>query len=170
MPATIDEEMNATDIEALHALYIGNRQELFTYAVSITGNREAAEDAIHGVFERLLCRDDLPNGILPYVFRAVRNAAYDARRRTKVRSDSVFQLTVAAEVVGTGTADRVRPEELEALLQQLPPDERETIVLKIHGGLTFQQIAEFQGAPLPTVASWYRRGIDRLRNVVNREC
>jgi hypothetical protein len=31
--------MNARDIESLRAFYVANRQQLYTYAVSITGNR-----------------------------------------------------------------------------------------------------------------------------------
>ncbi len=161
--------MKATEIEALHALYVEYRQELYTYALSLTRNREAAEDAIHGVFERLLQGGGLPANLRPYVFRSVRNAAYDAWRRTRVRTDSIFDLTVAGETAGTGSPGPGRPDDLEPLLQRLSPDEREAIVLKIHGGLTFQQIAEIRGAPLPTVASWYRRGLERLKTMLAGE-
>jgi RNA polymerase sigma-70 factor, ECF subfamily len=62
-----------------------------------------------------------------------------------------------------------RGDDLEPLLQQLSPDEREAIVLRIHGGLTFKEVAELRGVPLPTVASWYRRGLERLRAMLKEE-
>ncbi len=161
--------MTPAEIEALRAIYVETRQQLYAYAVSITGNREAAEDAIHGAFEKLLRRSGLPDGLRPYVFRSVRNAAYDARRRTKVRNDSVYCAVAAADVVEPGTTAAFQREEIEPLLARLSPDERETIVLKIHGGLTFQEIADLRQAPLPTVASWYRRGLDLLRTLLNAE-
>ena len=57
--------MNATDIDALRAFYVGNRQQLYTYALSISGNRELAEDAVHAVFERLLRGRSLPSELRP---------------------------------------------------------------------------------------------------------
>jgi RNA polymerase sigma factor (sigma-70 family) len=160
--------MNAADIETIHAMYVENRQQLYTYALSITGNREVAEDAIHIVFERLLRGSRLPADLRPYVFRSIRNAAADARR-TKVRTDSIIKLAVATEVAAAGSGGPGQTDDLEPLLQQLTPDEREAIVLKIHGGHTFQQIAELRGVPLPTVASWYRRGLEHLKTMLTRE-
>lgn len=161
--------MNAAEIEALHALYVENRQEFYTYALSITGNREAAEDAIHGVFERLLRRRGLPPNLRAYVFRSVRNAGYDAWRRTKIRADSIFDESSVVDAAETGSLDAGGADDLGPLLQRLSADEREAIVLKIHGGLTFQQIAELRRTPLPTVASWYRRGLERLKTMLTQE-
>ncbi|HTL67155.1 MAG TPA: RNA polymerase sigma factor [Lacunisphaera sp.] len=154
--------MNAADLEALRSFYVESRQQLYTYAVSLTGNREAAEDAIQGVFEKLLRASALPAELRPYVFRSLRNAALDAWRRTKVRTDSIYapeSATAAGGPVG----------DFEELLRQLSDDEREVIILKIHGGHTFQQIADLRGVPLPTVASWYRRGLERLRALLKKE-
>ena len=161
--------MSSTDIEALRAFYVGTRQQLYTYAVSITGDRQAAEDAIQGVFEKLLRCEGLPADLRPYVFRSVRNAAYDAVRRTKVRTDSIFDAAATADAAEPESPVASQPGELEPLLQQLSPDECETIVLKIYDGLTFQQIADLRQVPLPTVASWYRRGLDQLKTLLTAE-
>jgi len=159
--------MNPTEIEALRAFYVESRQPLYTYAVSITGNREAAEDAIHGVFQQLLRRPDLPADLRPYVFRAVRNAARDAWRRASVRRDSLFAFFPNASAAAPPPA--FRPDEVERLLAQLTDDEREVIMLKIYSGLTFQEIADLRQVPLPTAASWYRRGLDKLKTLLAAE-
>ena len=158
--------MNAGDIDALHALYVDYRRQLFTYALSITGNREAAEDVVHAVFERLLRGGQLPDDLLPYVLRCIRNAAYDAGRRSRVRADSIFFLETAAE---TETGRAGSGADIEPLLQQLSADEREAIVLKIYNGLTFHQIAALRQVPVSTVASWHRRGLERLRTLLTVE-
>lgn len=161
--------MNAKDIEALRVLYVGNRQELYTYAVSITGNRETAEDAIHGVFERLLRGSTPPTDLRACVFRSVRNAAFDTWRRAKVRTDSIFAAAREREIVQPESQPTAHPDDFVSLLQRLEEDERETIVLKLYGGLTFREIAEMRGTALPTVASWYRRGLERLQAILNSE-
>ncbi len=162
--------MNTAGIEALRVFYVGNRQQLYTYAVSITGNRESAEDAIQGVFEKLLRAEALPADLRPYVFRSVRNAAYDAGRRTRVRTDSIFEAAAMVDAAESGPRVGFGADDLEPLLQRLSADEREAILLKIHGGFTFHEIAELRQVPLPTVASWYRRGLDRMKAILTTEC
>lgn len=159
--------MSATDTEILRTLYAESRRQLYSYAVSITGNRESAEDAIHGVFERLLRRGGLPADLRPYVFRCVRNAALDSVRRTRLRRDSIFDVAEAIDPGGEPPSFRL--DEVDRWLQTLSPDERETIVLKIYNDFTFQQIAELRHVPLQTVASWYRRGLEDLRVLLGRE-
>lgn len=155
--------MNATDIETLRAFYVGHRQLLFTYALSLTADRSAAEDALHSAFQHLLARAGLPADLRPYVFRCVRNATIDARRRDRRNGDSIF-----APVPDT-TAPPLQAAELQQCLEALSADERETIVLKIFDGFTFQEIADLRRLPLPTVASWYRRGLDKLRRLLAAE-
>lgn len=157
-------EMSAIVAEQLRAFYVENRQSLYTYAVSLAGRREAAEDAMHQVFQRLLSRDRLPEELRPYVFRCVRNAVLDQRRRAAIRQG---QAAGGPEPADTRTPDAIlQARELDAKLWQLSPDEREAIVLKIYDGFTFQEIADLRGQPLPTVASWYRRGLGKLRELM----
>lgn len=158
--------MSSTDVETLRAFYVGSRQQLYTYAISITSNRESAEDAIHDVFQRLLRLERLPAELRPYVFRSVRNAALDTLRRTKARSDSVFESNPAVDAADPREPAPFKAGELEQWLHLLSLDERETIVLKIYDEFTFQQIADLRQVPLPTVASWYRRGLDKLKTII----
>jgi RNA polymerase sigma-70 factor (ECF subfamily) len=154
--------MNFSERESLRIFYVEFRQQLYTYAVSITGNRESAEDAIHCVFQNLLRCRSLPSNLRPYLFRCVRNAAFDTLRRSGVRAESIFDDSSAVAEAPTLQAV-VLASELEHGLQRLSSDERETIILKIYDGLTFQEISELRQTPLPTVASWYRRGLEKLK-------
>ena len=155
--------------ETLRAFYAGHRQQLYTYAVSITRQREAAEDAIQRAFQQLLSCTALPTDLRPYVFRCVRNAALDGLRRDQVRHESIFAVDGNAEPAAPLSATALSAAEIDAQLQCLSPDERETIVQKIYDNLTFQEIAELRGVPLPTVASWYRRGLEKLRALLLKE-
>ena len=53
-------------------------------------------------------------------------------------------------------------------IEALPDEQREAIVLRVYGGLTFAQIAQVIGDPLPTVATRFRRGLERLRHKLER--
>jgi RNA polymerase sigma-70 factor (ECF subfamily) len=52
---------------------------------------------------------------------------------------------------------------VEAALRQLPAEQREVVVLKIWGELSFPQIASTLEVPVNTAASRYRYALARLR-------
>ena len=52
---------------------------------------------------------------------------------------------------------------LRRAVDELPDDQREAVVLRIYGQLSFEQMAEAVGEPLPTVASRYRRALASRR-------
>jgi RNA polymerase sigma-70 factor (ECF subfamily) len=128
-----------------------------------------------------------------YVYRMVRHAAIDQVRRywpggdrvtvaadwidsgveEEAASDSIFDLTASGGKALSSTAEADDPADrsisretagfVAASLTRLPEEQREAIVLRFYGGLTFEQIAEIVAAPLPTVAARFRRGLARLR-------
>jgi RNA polymerase sigma-70 factor (ECF subfamily) len=162
--------MSSAVIETLRSCYVLHRQELYSYAVSITRDRAAAEDAIQAAFQQLLRRSALPEDIRPYLFRSVRNAALDAFRRARTQADHVLAAEPAAAAVDAVPGGRLSADEVEAGLRELTDDEREAVVLRIYSDLTFQEIADTRGVPLPTAASWYRRGLEKLRSRLTKEC
>ncbi len=68
-------------IDQIRRFYETSRQEVYTYALSITRSVEVAEDVIHTVFCKMLDRGRPPRELRPYVFRSIRNAAIDELRR-----------------------------------------------------------------------------------------
>ena len=162
--------MDARELEGIYSRY---RQALFTLALSRTGHREQAEDAVHEAFARL-CRVGLGRSSDPvsYVFSAVRNAAIDQVRRRHSAGgnygnggngslpDSIFDVRCGAEERAICAE---REELIAGAISCLPAEQREALVLRIFGGLSFGQIAEIVDAPLPTVASRHQRALERLR-------
>ena len=154
-------------VEKLREFYEVHRQDLFTYALSLTGCRYAAEDAIQNAFCNLLRRGKAPEDLRPYVFRCVRNAAVDLLRSTQreAATDSIF------EILNGQSAPIPLPvqHEIEHLMQQLSEEERETILLKVYSGMTFKEIATVRGVSINTAASWYRRGIQKLQDSIQED-
>jgi len=52
-------------------------------------------------------------------------------------------------------------------LAQLPDEQREAVVLRIKAGMRFRQIAQIQNASFVAVQARYRRGIEKLRSILN---
>jgi RNA polymerase sigma-70 factor (ECF subfamily) len=152
----------------LERLYRECSQQLFTCALAITCSPSRAEDAVHDAFCRLL-RGQAATGteaadLKAYAFRAVRNAAIDQIRRLAAAPaplpDFVFD---PAPQSAAAVDDAEFQRQVVELLQSLSSDERETIVQHLYGELTFQEIATVREAPLGTIVSWYRRGVEKLR-------
>jgi RNA polymerase sigma-70 factor (ECF subfamily) len=159
------------DARELEGIYSRYRQALFTLALSRTGHREQAEDAVHEAFVRL-CRLGLGQSSDPvsYVFSAVRNAAIDQVRRMHIAGgnggngslpESIFDFRCGRAEERAISAERA--ELIAGAMGCLSAEQREALVLRIFGGLSFAQIAQVVGAPLPTVASRYQRALERLR-------
>jgi RNA polymerase sigma-70 factor (ECF subfamily) len=151
--------------ELIRQFYEANRQGLYTYALSLTGQSAAAEDAVHTAICKLLQRLLLPRSLKSYAYRCVRNAAIDEWRKYSARQDHVVDLaTLPAEERDTWLC-----RDIEDMLFRMEADEREIIVLKAVEGLTFKEIAAIVGAGLNTVASRYRRGLEKLRNMLQEK-
>ncbi len=150
-------------VEEVRRLYETQKQALFSYALSITGERRAAEDAIHVAFCNVLQRSKPSGELRPYLFKCVRNAAIDIRRLEQ-RDDPPASL-----FNGKHGVDPVTRLQADEALSILTPDERECVVLKLYSGFTFNEIAAIRHVSINTAASWYRRGIERMRAMHKEE-
>lgn len=161
--------MNA-HAQRLAELYLQQRRQLFACALAVTRCPERAEDAIHDAFCRLAARPVEAENLRAYVFRAVRNAAIDQFRRQGAPlaelDETIFDPGPDPAALASESEFKGR---VAAALGRLSPDERETIVQRLWGELTFREIAELRAAPLGTVATWWRRGLARLREILE-EC
>jgi RNA polymerase sigma-70 factor (ECF subfamily) len=147
----------------LGAVYERFRRELFITAWTIVRQADLAEDAVHTAFVRLTKLKSSPTEPRLYVFRAVRNAAIDlARLRLRRREEPLLANWDAPEEESASSDEEVTSS-LEASLERLDGVSREVIELHLHAALTFQEIAHVLDEPLPTVASRYRRAIDKLQ-------
>lgn len=153
----------------LEDIYRDHRRGLFGLALSVVRETAAAEDAVHEAFARLAKQRDRPAGdALAYVYKAVRNAAIDQTRRRQARPILTDDL---ASLFQTPTKDRpdqqAQTSEIQTMLMQaidkLPTDEREAVVMRSFGGLSFKQIAEATGKPLTTISSQYQRALIKLK-------
>jgi RNA polymerase sigma factor (sigma-70 family) len=152
-----------SDHRLIASAYEQHGRALFAYARSLVADTGVAEDLIHQVFLKLLKGGAvLPETPRPYLFKAIRNAALNHRRR-QTREVDISQVGAWLEAP-TGREHEALA--IEAALASLPDDQREVVVLRIWGGLTFEEVAAVVAAPANTVASRFRYARERLRSVL----
>jgi RNA polymerase sigma-70 factor (ECF subfamily) len=145
-------------------------------AANLLGQANAAEDVVQDVFISFVQSADkfrLKGSLKGYLATCVANRARDYLRK-KLR-----EKTVTVDQAGQIVSELVEPvrlvansEQLQCLSQamtQLPYEQREVIVLHLHGSLKFRQIAELQDVSIKTAQSRYRYGLDKLRSILNSE-
>ena len=152
----------------LERIYREHRQGLYTLALAITRSPDQAEDAVHDAFVRLWRSGIEPAGDrVAYVFAAVRNAAFDQRRRRRETVETPLSIFDSVEPDPAQAAvDAERQRLVREAVDSLPLRQRQIVVLRLYASLTFRQIGEMFGEPLPTVASRYRRALQRIKTAV----
>jgi RNA polymerase sigma-70 factor (ECF subfamily) len=149
-------------------LYDRYASRLLFFAHSLVGDSALAEDLLQECFLRLLdlepdqVRHDSMRNLL---YMILRNLARDESRRRATRLKS-YPLLAPSTVAG-GEAGRF--EGLSLALHALPEEQREVVVLKFYGELTFAEIAELTTVPEPTVKSRYRYAVEKLAEVLRDE-
>jgi RNA polymerase sigma-70 factor (ECF subfamily) len=128
-----------------------------------------AEDVVQEAFVRFWRHQrELGGEPLALVITSIRRSAFDLARRNArrtVREESAAaSRRELAPLFETPLVGEERHHAIEAALSRIPAEQREVLVLKIWGELTFAQIAEKIGVPPNTVASRYRYALTALRN------
>jgi RNA polymerase sigma-70 factor (ECF subfamily) len=128
------------------------------------------EDVVQDAFIKLVRQSRLPIDPVAWLYRVVRNGAIDAskmaRRRQRRESAAARPVRwfVEAEVDGLDAETAV------AALEKLVPEQREVIVARHWGGLSFEQIAEVVGCSASTAFRRYTAGVEDLRKQLGVLC
>ena len=81
-----------------------------------------------------------------------------------------------ARAARRGEAFVARPEDLldaraaGRILAELPEDQRETVVLRIWGGMTLREIVAVTGRPMTSTFRLYRAGLAAIRKGMESSC
>jgi RNA polymerase sigma-70 factor (ECF subfamily) len=143
-----------------------HRAALFLMARQYLRTREEAEDAVQDGFIRFWKRKERAEDRVAYLFACVRSAALDQRR---ARLSRAAHDPPTGPLFATPKEGAERRERVEAAVAELSEDQREVLVMKIWGGLTFAQIAAALEIPMNTAASRYRYALEKLESLLAKE-
>ena len=155
-------------------LFDANAPALILFARQWTTSHADAEDVVQEAFIKFwrIGRHRAEDS-RAYLFASVKRAALDTRRsrlRREQREAKASRWNAPNEPIFESVVERDEwRESVESALAALPQSQREVLVLKAWGDLTFPQIAKIMGASPNTVASRYRYALDALRKTLVKD-
>lgn len=149
------------DRNEVRRLYDVHGRALLAYACALLHDPSEAEDVLHQVFLQLLRDGGTEISSPGYLFRAVRNRALNHLRG---RSREVA-LDGEAQWLESPSGSTETALALQSALRTLPDEQREVIVLRVWGQMTFEEVAAVIGVSPNTAASRYRYGLEKLNEV-----
>ena len=162
------------DPRAFERLYEQHRPLAFRAANAVLRDRAAAEDVVQDVFAHLWDRpgafDARRGSLRTYVAMTARSRAID-RRRSQAAGRAALERMRADAWAGParerGADDRAierdRSARVGSIVDRLPADQREAILLAYGRDLTTREIGRVTGVPTATAKSRVRLGLTKLR-------
>ena len=141
-------------------LYRAKASELILYGRALGLSHSEAEDVVQETFVALLRLEEAPERPEHYCVRTFRNRTLNYRRGLWRRLTRELESRSWFEDDGAET-----PAERAAIssLAELPPEQREVIVLKIWHDLTFEEIGALLEVSPNTAAGRYRYGLQKIK-------
>jgi len=156
------------DAAAFEALFHQCARDVHGYAISLLGDRAAAEDVTALAFERLYRSrgrlDESRGTPRAWLFAIARNAALDELRRRGRASLEELDTAALEDDASTHALEHVeRRAGLQAALGALPLREQEVILLKFHGQLSNSELGRALGISESNAGTRLHRALGRLR-------
>jgi RNA polymerase sigma-70 factor (ECF subfamily) len=151
------------EMEQLEQLYRETGPALLAFFRHQPALAGAAEDLLQDTFVRAFRhRDRLDRAVSrrAYLFGIARHVGLDALRQRKPIEE--FVESPAAPAVN----EDARLESMRAAIAELPPPQRETLLLKLQHELSYEEIAEVLAIPVGTVRSRLHHAVLRLRQIL----
>ena len=162
--------------DAFRPIYDKYAADLLNLAANLLADKSQAEDVVQDVFISFVESIEkfrLTGSLKGYLATCVVNRSRDYMRKKKREQNAVENRSGrTTPYVKNPLQLAVNSEELLKLsnaLTELPYEQRETLVLHLHGGMRFRQIAGMQNVSIKTVQSRYRYGLEKLRSALNGE-
>ncbi len=161
--------------EALERIYDKYETYLITVATALLNNTHTAEDVLHDFFISFVKSAEkikLNGNLKAYLATCVANLARNRIKRRQLEPAALNNNDPIASTALEPDLQAIQQEEtaiLNQAMSQLPYEQREAIVLHLHGNMKFTQIAKLRSTSANTIRSRYRYGLDKLRSILNSE-
>lgn len=153
--------------------YDAHADALFRHAYFRLHDRGRAEELMQESFLRsweYCTKKEVPENLRAFLYRVLNNAIVDEFRKKKSVSLDTLQEEGGYEpIVEDSLVDSFRSEHLTALLQTLPPKEREVIVFRFIDELSPPEIAAITGERENTISVRIHRAMKKLNEQVKKE-
>ena len=169
------------DDSAAEPLINRHRQKVYTYVLLNVRNQSLAEDIFQETFIKVI--QSLRKGkykdngrFLSWVIRIAHNLIIDHYRKEKQlnsisNDDSEIDLFNNQEFSEENVEDIIIEDQIRTdvrnLINQLPGDQKEVVLLRHFGGLSFKEIAEQTNVSINTALGRMRYALINLRKIID---
>ena len=167
------------NFDALEALVLRHKDKLYTSILFLVKDKYLAEDIFQDVFIRII--DTLRGGryteegkFLPWAMRIAHNLCVDHFRKVKRTptiktgdNKDIFEvLNFTEDGVDTRMMKRQSYDRVREMLDRLPEDQREVIILRHYADMSFKEIASMTNCSINTALGRMRYGLINLRKMM----
>jgi RNA polymerase sigma-70 factor (ECF subfamily) len=171
----------AGDETALSTLINRHQSKIYGFIYSKISDRDLSDDIFQDTFIKVIktLKSNSYNEegkFLPWVMRIAHNLIIDHFRRNKkmpmyreTEEFSIFSimtdnsLTVENQMI----TDQVE-KDLKKLIEELPQDQKDVLVMRIYQDLSFKEISELTGVSINTALGRMRYALMNLRKVIEK--
>ena len=163
---------------ALEVLINRYKDKVYTSIYMLVKDKYLAEDIFQDAFLKMI--KTIKDGryaeqgkFLPWAIRVAHNLCMDHFRRSKQQIPITFpdgqdisNLFGAGDLVADGIEKRQVHDSVRKLVEELPEEQREVIVLRIYADLSFKEISDLTGVSINTALGRMRYALINLRKMI----
>lgn len=170
------EKLKQGDEAAYHAMMQQWQKRVFNFALRYANDRYFAHEVVQNTFiqafEKIHQLKD-PAKLRSWLYRiASNNCSTEGRKRARRQVTEVNE-QILSHADPNNPVVMVEKQELKQLvmdlLQQIPDEQREVIIMKEYEGLKFREISEALGLSENTVKSRMYYGLDAMRKLMEQQ-
>lgn len=182
-----DDELMAAfivgDAAAMETLYLRYRQSVYSWLLRMTGDAAEAEDIYQDVWLKVIRSSSnyRSGNFRAWLWQIVRNNTTDRMRKKLPSLVLDAPICAAGEGVRTVVEQLSDDEAADALMHieeserksavcdaidALPMAQREIVLLRINGELSFKEIADMLAAPIGTVLARMHNAVENLKKAL----
>lgn len=168
--------------DALQKLILRYKDKIYTSIYMLVKDKYLAEDLFQDAFLKMI--RNMREGhyadqgkFLPWASRIAHNLCMDHFRRTRRKipvtlasGEDIMELLAGSDNCKLPAIEQRQTEQsIRMLLEQLPEEQREVIVLRIYGDLSFKEIAQLSKVSINTALGRMRYGLINLRRMIGEK-
>ena len=137
---------------------------------SLDESENVTQDAMLSIWRKANLFDPKKSSARTWVYAIVRNRLIDVQRKTSRvdRGNEKYRYQSGNDFISNGGVnDASAQAQLQRLLQELPDEQSQPLVMSYVQGMSHKEIANEIELPLGTVKSRIRMGFQRLQEMVN---
>jgi RNA polymerase sigma-70 factor (ECF subfamily) len=169
----------AGNVNALEVLVLRHKDKLYTSILFLVKDKYLAEDIFQDVFIRII--DTMRSGryteegkFLPWAMRIAHNLCVDHFRKVKrtptIRTGENQDIFEVLNFTEDSAEDKMMKKQshsrVKDMLDQLPEDQREVIILRHYADMSFKEIATVTNCSINTALGRMRYGLINLRKMM----